>query len=388
LNIYIYGNHSFKKEIHETLSHSNIKFKLGDYCLIKEIEKLSELKEIIQNNPKDFYLIDDAKIIKKNQIKFFAPKDGIDEDFLINSGISDLSIDSLAELPKYILKRYEEIKENEPDIQEPIINNHNDILEKKPIIELDDELAQLLANEAPLIKKEISENKSFEDDNLEDLFDIGRDINLGESEDFFIPLENALQNNSKNEFDDVMNFNDNFGLNNISLDYDDRGTKNYELYGELGDLEPITESDEDDMNDVFEDLDFLEEIFGTKKEELGLELGIETIPKTEDFKEELEIIKEEKSNDNKNVNESLQGDKMNNDEFFELDSLNEKDLFEALNYTDTEMKKNIEKIIPAVVEKNVSSISISNSTNVDELAQLISKLLSNKTLEITIKIKE
>ena len=68
MNIYIYGNHSFKKEIHETLEHSNIKFKLDASSIIKEIDDLAELKKTIKENPKDIYLIDDEKIIKKNSI--------------------------------------------------------------------------------------------------------------------------------------------------------------------------------------------------------------------------------------------------------------------------------------------------------------------------------
>ena len=35
MNIYIYGSQSFKKEIHQTLEHANIRFKLGDNTLIK-----------------------------------------------------------------------------------------------------------------------------------------------------------------------------------------------------------------------------------------------------------------------------------------------------------------------------------------------------------------
>ena len=66
MNIYIYGNHSFKKDIHETLEHSNIKFKMDNDCVIKEINDLSVLKQTIKNNPYDVYLIDDEKIIKKN----------------------------------------------------------------------------------------------------------------------------------------------------------------------------------------------------------------------------------------------------------------------------------------------------------------------------------
>ena len=84
MKIYIYGNQSFKKEIHETLDHSNIKFKLDNNTVIEEIESLEKLKTTIENNPKDIYLIDDEKIIKKNslnkKLKFLTPKDGIEEE--------------------------------------------------------------------------------------------------------------------------------------------------------------------------------------------------------------------------------------------------------------------------------------------------------------------
>ena len=114
LNIYIYGTPDFKKEIHKTLIDSNIKLKLGANNLIKEIESLTALKEIIAANPKEIFLIDDSKIIKKNsfakKVKFLTPKDAIEEEFLLNSGIADLSVDSLEEIPKYILKKYEQEK--------------------------------------------------------------------------------------------------------------------------------------------------------------------------------------------------------------------------------------------------------------------------------------
>ena len=169
MNIYIYGNQSFKKEIHETLEHSNIKFKLDNNTVIAEIDDLKELKETILQNPKDIYLIDDEKIIKKNslnkKIKFLTPKDGIDEEFLLDCGIADLSIDSLKELPKYIIRKYDELKSLEPKIQEVKIEE-----ELKPEIELDDELSMLLAKEEP--------KKQSKSENLDDIFNLDQDLNL------------------------------------------------------------------------------------------------------------------------------------------------------------------------------------------------------------------
>ena len=78
------------------------------------------------------------------------------------------------------------------------------------------------------------------------------------------------------------------------------------------------------------------------------------------------------------------------DDFFELDSLNEQDLIEALSgsgisnvaQTDTQNIKESQKM-----EISNNNIDI-GSSNINDIASLISKLLNNKTLEITIKIKE
>ena len=378
MNIYIYGNNSFKKEIHETLEHSNIKFKLDESTLIKEIDDLSQLKQTIKNNPKDIYLIDDERIIKKNslnkKIKFFTPKDGIEEEFLLDSGISDLSINSLSEIPKYILRKYDEEKKMNSNIQEELSNNSIDDDGKENRVELDDELAQLLAKEES--NQEIKVNKNFDGENLEELFDMRNDINLGDPENMFDTFDNIDNNSieiSKNEFDDIMNFNDSFGLNNISFDYDDEAVgndeaKDKEEFMDFNFGEEIENDDEED-NEVFEDLDFLEDMFSDKKEKI-------LDNKKKELKKEVSF------------NESLQGEKsMSNDEFFELDSLNEKDLLEALNYTNSSLNQDKSGEID-LLEKSSNTISVTSSSNTDELAQLISKLLSNKTLEITIKIKD
>lgn len=78
------------------------------------------------------------------------------------------------------------------------------------------------------------------------------------------------------------------------------------------------------------------------------------------------------------------------DDFFELDSLNEQDLIEALSgsgisnvaQTDTQSRQE-----PQKMEISNNNIDI-GSSNINDIASLISKLLNNKTLEITIKIKE
>ncbi|WP_368029414.1 hypothetical protein [Arcobacter sp. s6] len=365
MNIYIYGNHSFKKEIHETLEHSNIKFKLDANSVIKEIDELSELKKTIKDNPKDIYLIDDEKIIKKNslntKIKFLAPKDGIEEEFLLDSGIADLSVNSLSEIPKYILRKHEEEKQQlDPNIQASIANIVDEAYEKENI-ELDEELSQLLAKED--IVEEKNEN---EVNSLDDIFDMPSDVDLGIPEDVFSNVDDSSEI-SKEELDDIMNFNDNFGLNNISLDYDDKNIED-KSSDEKDPFENF-DNEENEEDKMFDDLDFLEDVFNNQEEKT----------KEEDIKEHV--------NEKESLDESLQGEgNMSNDKFFELDSLNEEDLLDALNCT---VNKKVEEInTKDLAEKNTNSINITNSSNTDELAQLISKLLSNKTLEITIKIKD
>ncbi|MBP7225504.1 MAG: hypothetical protein KBA17_03135 [Aliarcobacter sp.] len=375
MNIYIYGNHSFKKDIHETLEHSNIKFKMDNDCVIKEINDLSVLKQTIKNNPYDVYLIDDEKIIKKNslqkKIKFLTPKDAIEEEFLLDSGIADLSVNSLSEIPKYIIRKYEDQKKTNEQEKVSIFDDVDSTADKDNNVELDEELAKLLAKEDEVHEEQINipTDNYLESENLEDLFNISDDINFQQS--------SSNDNISKNEFDDIMNFNDDFGLNNISFDYDDEATNNEPLdpmeedfFKSISMDKEENDEEEDDENEIFEDIDFLEEIFTNKEKN----------------KQE----KEEKVNENKIFNESLQREKsMNDDEFFELDSLNEKDLLEALSYNgDNVSNMNHTDLKTNILENSSNTISVNSSSNVDELAQLISKLLNNKTLEITIKIKD
>ena len=410
MKIYIYGNQSFKKEIHETLDHSNIKFKLDNNTVIEEIESLEKLKTTIENNPKDIYLIDDEKIIKKNslnkKLKFLTPKDGIEEEYLLDSGVADLAIDSLKELPKYIIKKYEELKLLEPEIEK-----ENKVEEVKSSIELDEELSMLLAKEG-----ENSKNEEFIPlENLDEIFDLDNDAdNL---DNLISSVENSEEIKNGDDFAQITNFNDDFGLNNISFDYDDDNvlykevddnedvvsTKSSNIIEELDFLgeEVIEDEEEEDFsdlekvnNELFGGFDFLNEEIQEGKKKVEVEVEKEENFEDSDKMEEEVIeefdfmdayIKKEEKVSDKETEQALQGDNMN-DEFFELDSLNEKDVLEALNYKveDNSSKSNY---TPQVLSAKNETLSI-ESSNVNDLSLLISKLLNNKTLEITIKIKD
>lgn len=409
MNIYIYGSQSFKKEIHQTLEHANIRFKLGDNTLINDITNLKELKEIIKNNPNDIYLIDDTKIIKKNslnkKLKFLAPKDGIDEEILLDSGIADLSIDSVNEIPRYILKKYEEIKLNEP--KEVQINN--DFEENEQKIELDDELSLLL------VKEDISESKieeNHEENSLEDAFGIPQDVNLDSLENLIGSINNEEDDLKTKEVDNLNDiFGDDFGLSNSSLDYDDDNTLNKEeedffsnfLVENENVMEDFDESST--VEEEFDDVDFFAEILSKsdhkKDEEMESKDIIEDNNSIEDldfsfinsFTDDSDVLIQ--NNDNEIENKTLtyeqpKGVRMIDEDFSELDSLNEKDLLEALSGMGSGVNSLVkeDKSSYQDISKETSSIEILSGTNTNELAQLLSTLLNNKTLEITIKIKD
>ncbi|XPV82982.1 MAG: hypothetical protein ACNI22_03635 [Halarcobacter sp.] len=157
--IYIYGSENFKKEIHEVLIHSNIRLRLDDHSEIIDLNSLDELKNAIEDNPNNIYLIDDTKIIKKNslnkKIKFLIPKDAIEQEYLLDHGIGDMSVDSIEELSKHLIHKIESSMGDEEasDVQSSIVNivedaysNQSDSDDEK-MYQLDDELSALLSSD-------------------------------------------------------------------------------------------------------------------------------------------------------------------------------------------------------------------------------------------------
>ncbi|WP_260966421.1 ring-infected erythrocyte surface antigen domain-containing protein [Aliarcobacter cryaerophilus] len=435
--------------MNKILLNSKIETILED-VKIEDISNIDILKENIAKNPDDIYLIDEDKIIKKSRFKFLKQKDGIEEDFLLQYGVNDLSIDSLEEIPNYIIRKYERIAFKEKDKSEEIKNE--DLL-------LDNELANLLES------KEQENSENLTSSILEE--PVG--ININEL-DNLIELESSDKEKLDTNYISMEDFDENFGLNNVSFDYDDDSTFNQDLKSDEDLLQDILNNsivDEDDyefVGETFEDTNFLDEIFPNstifdmdenstksinivlqekdkeetnedevKKDELE---NIENFQfnevfqnienkKDEDIKQidkNIDIIEniEEKNEEEKTPEyENIEIDELNDlnledfsfadldlqnkksedvskkgedmsDDFFELDNLNEQDLIEALSgsgisnvaQTDTQNIKESQKM-----EISNNNIDI-GSSNINDIASLISKLLNNKTLEITIKIKE
>lgn len=428
LNIYIYGTPSFKKEIHKTLIDSNIKLKLGANNLIKEIESLSALKEIINENPKEIFLIDDSKIIKKNsfskKVKFLTPKDAIEEEFLLNSGISDLSVDSLEEIPKYILKKFEQENISKNQIEhEPKSDTNLDSID----LTIDED--NFLINSNENLSSEVSDSQTTNENSLDDelsklLIKNPDEPNSQEIDSSISDLENLFSNDDNlSDENNNLDFENNFGLNNISYDYDDSSIVNdtssvIEDDQLLNDLMNIPndetfetefkDSIEENVTESFNDLNFLDSILNEKEEENNIipnDLKNEELvvnePNASSKSIELDNlfnkiketkIEEKESKEEKTVEileEPIKGVKMQNDEFSELDLISEKDLIEALNQNGINNQSTLQTTSKNSVEVvgNNEVVNISSS-NVDELAKLFSKILNNKTLEITIKIKD
>ena len=449
MNIFIYGNQNFKNEVNKILLNSKIETILED-VKIEDISNIDILKENIAKNPDDIYLIDEDKIIKKSRFKFLKQKDGIEEDFLLQYGVNDLSIDSLEEIPNYIIRKYERIAFKEKDKSEEIKNE--DLL-------LDNELANLLES------KEQENSQNLTSSILEE--PVG--ININEL-DNLIELESSDKEKLDTNYISMEDFDENFGLNNVSFDYDDDSTFNQDLKSDEDLLQDILNNsivDEDDyefVGETFEDVNFLDEIFPDNKildideksitpinivlqEKDKEETNEDELKKDElenienfQFNEVFQNIENKKDEDIKQIDknidiienieqkneeektpeyENIEIDELNDlnledfsfadldlqnkksedvskkgedmsDDFFELDSLNEQDLIEALSgsgisnvaQTDTQNIKESQKM-----EISNNNIDI-GSSNINDIASLISKLLNNKTLEITIKIKE
>ncbi|GAB1466346.1 hypothetical protein MASR2M54_18460 [Aliarcobacter cryaerophilus] len=298
MNIFIYGNQNFKNEVHKILLNSKIETILED-VKIEDISNIDILKDNIAKNPDDIYLIDEDKIIKKSRFKFLKQKDGIEEDFLLQYGVNDLSIDSLEEIPNYIIRKYERIAFKEKDKSEEIKNE--DLL-------LDNELANLLES------KEQENSQNLTSSILEE--PVG--ININEL-DNLIELESSDKEKLDTNYISMEDFDENFGLNNVSFDYDDDSTFNQDLKSDEDLLQDILNSsivDEDDyefVGETFEDVNFLDEIFPNNK---ILDIDEKSITP-------INIVLQEKDKEETNEDE-LKKDELENIENFQFNEVFQK----------------------------------------------------------------
>jgi hypothetical protein len=125
MNIYIYGNKTFKDEISKVLSKRTIKEKLNEIALCDElygktieIHTVKKLESVIELNPNSIFLIDNKKVIQDNMFtkffKFLTPKNGIKQNILDKYEIAiKVELDDVASITQYILDRLETYNINE-----------------------------------------------------------------------------------------------------------------------------------------------------------------------------------------------------------------------------------------------------------------------------------
>ncbi|RXJ67125.1 hypothetical protein CRV08_11065 [Halarcobacter ebronensis] len=372
--VYIYGSESFKKDIHDLLEHTNIKFRLGEEGQVIDLNSIDDLKAAIEDNPNNIYIIDDSKIIKNNalnkKLKFLQPKDGIEQEYLLDNGIGDVSVDSMDDLSTYIKNKLDSIVEaNESeDIHDSIVEIVEGAYEDENTdYTLDEELSQLLTHRNDFEEK-------VEIEQIDDISKLLEEDNK-ESEEIAETKEEVVS-----EVEEESGGKHNFELELQQL-----------LSGEGVDVMAVEKEEEE--FDSQEDQSFYEDLINSLsfEEDFGNIDNDETESNSEDeesnktFNMELDDVIEE----NQNIPEimsSNQGDNMA-EEFSEFDTLSEADLLEALNAEGSDVVVSPETPKSKTETTTSSNISLGSSSS-EDIAKLISQLLNNKTLEITIKVKD
>lgn len=340
MTIYIYGSKSFKNNIHDVLEHANMKFKLSEDDSITELMSLDELKDAIEEDPTNIFLIDDEKIIRKGALKFLKPKDGIEEEYLKIHGIGDLSVDDISDIATHIVKKLKKSQAQKEAKNEA----QKEVLKEEYVEKQNDEIA-LKNNDYEFVHGDTKQQTTLDQ----------------HDEDEFL---SAYSQNSELENAHEQDEDDNFDINDvINFDEDEEENENKE------DVEAPKEDEESKEED---EVDF-EELLDEEETPVVSESNYsnEDLHK-EDFGLTIEKIEKDEDSDM-------------SDEFSELDSLNEDELLEALSGSNA--KNDTITKSPVSVTKSNAEVEL-NSSSVHDISSLISQLLNNKTLEITIKIKE
>ncbi|QOG12383.1 hypothetical protein [Arcobacter sp. FWKO B] len=371
MNIYIYGDKSFKQEMHKILDRSNIKFKFDG--TIEDVDSLELLKESIKHSPQDVYLIDSNKIIDKdsltNKIKFLSPKDGIEKEFLQEHGIGDISFDSTDGLVKHIVKRLEYVSTHneeviDSDVEERPFEQNNDESLQDEFGEDVDDIVEIQAKKENLIDAELSDLLEYDESLDEDEDE--------ESED----LEKSISGNDL-DIDDEF-FNMDLPLDLLSFDESEPIVQeDIQTSSDLDDLDELMSLDNDIMQENKDSSSF---------EELDELMSLESADLVEEKKKTKDEIKQK----------TTQGEIMAN-ELDELSNIDENDILSALGDLDfgapIAPSTKVSQPASSVSERSSSSKSVDTSLSIQsgdlgQLSALIAQLLQNKTLDISIKIRD
>ena len=431
MNIYIYGSNDFKKEMNSLIDHSNLRLRMGDDDSIVELEGIEEIQDAIIDHPDDIFLIDDKKIIKENalnkKLKFLIPKDGISQAFLDEHGIgNEMSFDSMKGLSKYLISRYEELEdedflENRDEIQESIIDivdeaysedeeEHKEESNEEDFSpELDDELNMLLS--------QIKKDKPEEDDAFNEEKNLLEEIDQEDSSTTEDDLDALLQSLNDNE-DESHESQEDSELDDILNELN--GTSSNEEEDEDNDLDSLLKAmdEQSDLGEEKSEAELeaqaeLDDLLNSIEEQEGQGVSMIDDPAFDedpdeggtDFEALMSALDEPQESSDKEetkgelLNEydiptipvshseeegELMGDQLN------LDDINENEMLSAFGAEAVEQSSSVVESVAQRVESNSASddkVSL-NLTNPEELSTVLSELLKNKTLEITVKVKE
>jgi hypothetical protein len=209
MNIYIYGSKSFKKDINKLLSKANVVFKLENSGTISEINSVEDLKGTITQSPRDIFLIDENKIIKKGGVEFLKPKDGIERSFLNKYGVGDLSVDTFDDLVEHINERIELKQSQNEDLSTSIKSIDIDNMNTMDINDESSSQEDTHLNIDKIIDiSDIDDTEDENEDNKEDSININ-DILDDE-------IENEINDETKedNMSDDI----DDLNIDNMNID--------------------------------------------------------------------------------------------------------------------------------------------------------------------------
>ncbi|RXJ97018.1 hypothetical protein CRU94_02560 [Arcobacter sp. AHV-9/2010] len=432
MNIFIYGKDDFRKDINRILGESKIDEKLQNIS-IAEILNLEDLKEQIASNPDDVFLIDDEKIFKKSKFGFLKAKDAIEEEFLLQCGVSELSIDSFEEIPNYIARKYERLNlKKEPSDSEIINEDDLDNLVLEKDLNVDSNQA-FLENDIVGIEKKEDNIKNEHTDNFEEDFGLNNVELDYDDKDSLTDKSDAIES-IKNE-EDVLNLDsfisedfdmndfkidEDFDLNSIDemlLDSDDKKSidsedidKNEELPDDnkeeiyistpensLDNSFNIEEDSNFDIKDLDEDNNQEEIFLGDIEKQLEESLESNEVDLKEETQEDNQIKKEYNVAQNdiakeEDFNQSIQKEDKSMNNFLDIDSISEADMLDALGLDNSKVETDSSLDVGSNANDSnhnfqASSIDL-NASNIDDVTALLSKLLKNKSVELSIKIKE
>jgi hypothetical protein len=321
-----------------------------------EINHLDDLKRAIEINSEDIFLIDDAKIIKKDglhtKFKFLKPKDGIEDSFLYDHGIGDISFDSIDELSRHIITKIDSVSQEEDTedtdaIQDSIANIVQDAFNEngsadEDTIQLDDELSQLLASNennddfaAPPLDEDFFEQEKEEDVPLQTFADI-----INNQEEKTSDMANDMSE----------------GLQALDIENKEEILQNDES----------SSKKQENLEDVLDGLDINNNDF---IHEQNSELD--------------EFTKVDVQTQNV---QDIQGDFNMAEDFSSLDQISENDIIAALNGEEVSLSEN--KVLTSTDKTDSKEALSLNMDSADDISALLTQLLKNKTLEITVKVKE